>query len=104
VRQVAQARNDIEHAGFCARPLPADALREQIGKLVEGLADPMAATVDASPGFLNISIIRVPPGARHSGSLNHGLRGTGSNRFRADPVGRIFQKLVSLRRGRALLS
>jgi CRISPR-associated protein Csx16 len=55
VRQVAQARNDIEHAGFRARPLPADALREQIGRLVDGFADATAAAVDAPPVFLNIS-------------------------------------------------
>jgi CRISPR-associated protein Csx16 len=43
VQQVAQARNDIEHAGFRAQPLPADALREQIGRLVEAFAAAGAA-------------------------------------------------------------
>jgi CRISPR-associated protein Csx16 len=55
VQQVAQARNDIEHAGFRARPLPADALREQVGRLVEGFADATATAVDAPPVFLNVS-------------------------------------------------
>jgi CRISPR-associated protein Csx16 len=55
VRQVAQARNDIEHAGFRARPLPADAVREQIGRLVEGFDTATATVADAWPVFLNIS-------------------------------------------------
>lgn len=54
-RDVAEIRNDIEHAGFGAQPLPADALRGQIQELVERFETAIATAAAAPPIFLNIS-------------------------------------------------
>lgn len=53
---VGRPRNDINHAGFRKQPLPADALAEQINKLVKEFQDAKAAPARASqPVFVNIS-------------------------------------------------
>jgi CRISPR-associated protein Csx16 len=59
-RDLAEARNDIEHAGFRSRPLPAAALQSRIGKLVEeftSVVPPVAQVQPAGdpPVFVNLS-------------------------------------------------
>jgi CRISPR-associated protein Csx16 len=55
-KQVADPRNDIDHAGFRTQPLPADALATQIKRLVEQFQDAKAAPARSCQQiFVNIS-------------------------------------------------
>jgi CRISPR-associated protein Csx16 len=56
-RSVAQVRNDIEHAGFNARPDPSDALQRRVRGLVERFAGLPAPPPQTSrpPVFVNLS-------------------------------------------------
>jgi CRISPR-associated protein Csx16 len=59
-REIAEVRNDIEHAGFKYQPGTADTLQKRLGKLVEDFAGlPSAAahvrTAAHTPVFVNLS-------------------------------------------------
>lgn len=55
-RQIAAPRNDIDHAGFRAQPLPAASLKEQIATLVDRFARAEPVPADpAPPVFVNLS-------------------------------------------------
>jgi CRISPR-associated protein Csx16 len=59
-REIAQVRNDIEHAGFKAQPVTPEALQRRLRNLVAQFADlpPPAAQIEAAnhrPVFVNIS-------------------------------------------------